>query len=298
MYSASCSIRAAAVFFAVCLFSWNATRPQTAEFASHARDFLLSANLPPAANPCAKNPDNAYPAPRLVTAAASNVPAVCDAPTAALPVVNPCDATSPVPTGCALPSDRVQADLDAMGKAGQKISLARQRVLEILQSENACTGWFQAKDPNPAATFRTLSFSLDQKGPDFIQEFKDAGPLIIYRSPYVAKVFQGDGAYGTITINSNGAFFASLARVEDVPKEGGPRMMHAAHALHVGPYNGGTLRAQMIALLHEFGHMLDLLPTDENNVDGKSVQNTNEVLRFCRAQVESLPGPGTLSARR
>jgi hypothetical protein len=293
MYSAPYSIRAATVFLAVSLFSWNAARPQTAEFASRARDFLLPARLPPAANPCPKNPDEAYAALHPATAARNDVPAVCDAPTAALPGANPCGARSPVRTGCALPGDRVQADLDAMGKAGQKISLSRQRVLEILQSENACTAWFQEKDPNPAATFRTLSFSLDQKGPDFIQELKDGGPLIIYRNPYVARVFQGDGAYGTITINSNGAFFASQAQVQDVPKEGGPRMMlmYGARALHVGPYDGGTLRAQMTALLHEFGHLLDLLPTDGNDVGGKSVQNTNEVLRFCRAQVESVRGP-------
>jgi len=50
------------------------------------------------------------------------------------------------------------------------------------------------------------------------------------------------------------------------------------------------MHAQILVLLHEFGHVLDLLPADENNVDGKSVQNTNEVLRYCRA--ESNPKEG------
>jgi len=50
------------------------------------------------------------------------------------------------------------------GQAGQKILRARDRVLEILQSENACSAWFREKDPAPAATFRTLSFEIDRKG--------------------------------------------------------------------------------------------------------------------------------------
>ena len=55
----------------------------------------------------------------------------------------------------------------------------------------------------------------------------------------------------------------------------------------VGPYQGDSLKAQMLALLHEFGHVLDLLPLDFNNVDGKSVQNSLEVLRHCRAEIEA-----------
>jgi hypothetical protein len=44
--------------------------------------------------------------------------------------------------------------------------------------------------------------------------------------------------------------------------------------------------------------VLDLLPADENDVDGKSVQNTSEVLRFCRAEIESKARRGAFSAAR
>jgi len=50
--------------------------------------------------------------------------------------------------------------------------------------------------------------------------------------------------------------------------------------------------------LHEFGHVIDLLPLDFNNEDGKSLQNTAEVLRFWRAEIVLNPERNTLSALR
>jgi hypothetical protein len=44
--------------------------------------------------------------------------------------------------------------------------------------------------------------------------------------------------------------------------------------------------------------LLDLLPVDEGDQDGKSVHNTYEVLRYCRAEVESKVKRGTLAAVR
>lgn len=183
-----------------------------------------------------------------------------------------------------------------MGKPGQKISVAREKVFEILRSENACRAWLQEKDSNPAVTFRTLSFELDHHGDEFVLESRDKGSLNIFRNPYVAKVTQGDGAYGMIMLNPKGAFFSSQARVLEVYKEGGPINIRGTRLLHVGPFDGDTLPAQVITLLHEFGHVLDLLPADQDNVDGKSVQNTNEVLRYCSAEIDVLAKRGTLSA--
>src|SRR5262249_31405321 len=144
------------------------------------------------------------------------------------------------------------------------------------------------KDANPAATFRTLSFVLDPRGDEFVREMKDAGPLNIFTSPYVARVMQGDGDHGTITLNPKGAFFSVAARVLEVTREGGPLTVRGTRLLHVGPYDGDSLPAQVTTLLHEFGHVLDLLPVDEHNVDGKSVQNTIEVLHYCRAEIGSM----------
>jgi hypothetical protein len=192
--------------------------------------------------------------------------------------------------------DLVQPNLDAMGKAGRKILRAREKVLEILGTENPCSAWFRAKDSNPAATFRTLRFELDLHGEEFIRESTDIGPVNLFRNPYVAKVIQGDGPYGTVTINPKGAFFSAMARVLEVRREGGPPNMRGARLLHVGPYDGDTLAAQVVALLHEFGHVLDILPSDQDNVEGRSVQNTHEVLRYCGAEVDLLSKRSTVSA--
>ena len=185
-----------------------------------------------------------------------------------------------------------------MGKPGQKILRAREKVLEILESENACTAWYREKDPFPAATFRTLGFALDGKGEEFVRESRDFGATIIFRNPYVARVFQADGPYGTVTLNVNGAFFYSLARVVELRKEGGPSDFRGARLLQVGPYTGDTLPAQVIALLHELGHVLDLLPADQDDHEGKSLKNTQEVLRHCRSVVESNLKRNTLNANR
>ncbi len=200
-------------------------------------------------------------------------------------------------TGCEEAKELAETNLEAMGKDGQKILRAREKVLEILGTENACRAWFRGKDSNPAATFRTLRYELDLHGEEYILESRDAGPLDLFRNPYVARVIQGDGAYGTVTLNPKGAFFMVMARVFEVRREGGPASMRATRLLHVGPYDGDTLPAQVVTLLHEFGHVLAILPSDQDNVEGRSVQNTHEVLRHCSGELDSLSKRSTVLAK-
>jgi len=269
---------------------------QTLKFARYPGNPPSPALLPVASNPCIWEAASGAPGSRAETIVASEARVSCDDPSAPVPVVNPCKPGGAARTACAGPNDPMQVQLDAMGKAGQKISRAREKVLEILSTENACRAWFQEKDSNPAATFRTLSYQLDRHGDASVLESRDKGPMNIFRNPYVAKVIQGDGPYGVITLNTNGAFFSTIARVLEVRKEGGPINLRGTRLLHVGPYDGDTLPAQVITLLHEFGHVVDLLPTDQDNVDGKSVENTNEVLHFCSAEIDTQTRRGFLSA--
>jgi hypothetical protein len=293
MYSVHGNIRAAIIFIAVSAFPFNIAFPQTARFEGRAGDPL---RLMLAGNPCARNAGRTPAALLADATAAGGASSPCDVPPAAIPAVKPCDGTSQARTGCDGPSDPVQAHLDAMGKPGQKITRAREKVLAILQSENACSAWFQKKDSNLAATFRTLSYALDRHGDEFVLESTDISAMNIFQSPYVAKVLQADGPYSTVTLNTKGAFFSGSARVLVVYREGGPSSFNGTRALRVGPYEGETPPAQVLTLLHEFGHVLDLLPTDGNNVDGKSVQNTKEVLGVCRAELDSLARRSALSA--
>ena len=301
MYSARRYIPAVTLLFIMSSLSGTVAFPQAVKFIRHAADPLPLANMLVGRAPCARDSGSAVTAPpaaTAATAASSDLGSPCDTPPVSVPSVNPCNASSPAQIGCHAPRDLVQEDLAAIGKAGQKILRARDRVLEILQTENACSAWFREKDSNPADTFRTLKFEVAGKGGEFVLESKDPDNMIIFRNPYVAKVFQGDGRYATITINLKGAFFSPVAMVAEVQKEGSPWNLRGVRVLGVGPYGGGSLHAQILALLHEFGHLVDLLPTDEGDQDGKSVQNTSAVLRFCRAEVESKIRRSTLTATR
>jgi hypothetical protein len=297
MYSAPRSLRAVALLFMSSL-SGTVAFPQGVNFIRGAADPLPLAKMPLGRVPCTRDSGGAVSAPSAATPATGEVSSTCDTPSVRVPSVNPCNSASPAETGCQAPRDLVEEELATMGKGGQKILRARDRVLEILQTENACSAWFREKDSNPADTFRTLGFRVDRKGEEFVLESKDPSNMTIFRNPYVAKVFQGDGRYATITINTNGAFFYPMAGVVELWKEGGRISRHAPRLTNVGPYGGDTKHAQVLVLLHEFGHVLDILPADENDVDGKSVQNSNEVLRFCRPEIESKARRGALSADR
>jgi hypothetical protein len=290
MYSAPRNIRAVTLLFILSSLSGTAAFPQSIKFIRRAVDPLPLAYASLGRAPCTREPANTAAVPNAASPVTDDVNSRCEAPPLNVPTVNPCKASSPAQTGCNAPRDLVQEELASIGKPGQKILRARERVLEILQTENACSAWFREKDSDPADIFQTLNFEVDRKGEEFVQESKDVSNMILFRNPYVAKVFQGDGRYATITINTKGAFFYPMAGVVEVWKEGGPLNHRGSRLTNVGPYAGDTMQAQILVLLHEFGHVLDLLPADENNVDGKSVQNTNEVLRFCRAEIESKAG--------
>ena len=297
MYSAQPFIRVATTLLIFWMVSCEIALPQTVSTRGGTGASFLLAHLPSAPERCAKSAGSSA-VPRADAEVAGDAPSSCGVLPAATPARKPCDAANRAGAECDEAKDWVQSDLETMGKAGQKILRAREEVLEILGTENACSAWFRSKDSNPAATFRTLRYELDLHGEEYILESRDAGPLDLFRNPYVARVVQGDGAYGTITLNPKGAFFAVMARVFEVNRDGGPASMRATRLLRVGPYDGDTLAAEVVTLLHEFGHVVDILPSDQDNVGGRSVRNTYEVLRNCRAELESLSKRGTVLAKQ
>lgn len=212
--------------------------------------------------------------------------------------VAPCNLTTQAVHPCSPSSDIVRDDLNTMGKHGQIILRARDKVLEILQSDTACAAWYRTKDPDPAATFGTLTFFLDPDGDVYVKQGPESGGTSLIRNPYVARVLQGAGRRSTVTINVNGAFFFSIANVIDDRFEGGPVSFHGSRSLQVGPYRGGSFHAQVLALLHEFGHVINLLPQDHDDYQGRSRKNTQDVLDVCRAEVESKEAPRTFFASR
>ncbi len=298
MYSASRSIRAVTMLMMSTL-SGTLAFPQAVKFIRHAADPLPLANMFSGRAPCTMDSGSAVVAAYAATPVTSDAGAPCDTPSVSVSPVNPCNpAARPGQIGCDGPKDRVQDDLAIMGKTGQKILRARDKVLEILQTENACSAWLRGMDSNPAATFRTLNYVVDRRGEAFVHVSRDTASQYIFRDPYVARVGQDTGAYATITLNAGGAFFQTQAAVLVGFGDGGLSKISGPRLMNIGPYPGDSVAGQMLALLHEFGHVLNLLPVDFNNEDGKSVQNTAEVLRFCRAEIESKVRRITLQAQR
>jgi hypothetical protein len=188
---------------------------------------------------------------------------------------------------CGEPADPVPGQLASLGKDGLKIMRARDAVLDILRSDNACSEWFETKEAKPATIFQSLRFEIDRKGQTEVFESRPTPATEIFHHPYVARATQDGGAYTPIVINAGGAFYRPQGMVAWFAAEGGPKKSDGVHGLTVGPYSGDTAEAEIVTLLHELGHVINLLPMDSDDLDGSSARNTNEVLRHCKAEVET-----------
>jgi len=185
--------------------------------------------------------------------------------------------------------DPVLEELKSLGAQGLTIELAREEVIEILEGRNRCAAWFEQAEPDAARKFRSLRYTIDESGPQYSLKIQNAAGEWLYQQPYTASSIEDAGAGSTITINRKGAFFQLRAGVRIVPKDGGPGGLGTSQLLHLDLYLGGTLGAQVTTLLHEYSHLVGLLPADSGSFSGRelSTQNTQMVLRHCRAQVEA-----------
>lgn len=195
-------------------------------------------------------------------------------------------------TACTKDDERIEARLHAMGKRGATIAEVRHQVLEILQSRNACSAWYQEVDADPAGTFRSLEFLLDENGPLYIQSMKDSEVGRRLKHPYVARAYENSGRNATIQLNVNGAFFNGATEVVEPYPGGGPLLRRGLHALSVASYSGNTSAAQVTAMLHELGHIVGRIPEDNDSWDGLSSRNTVEVLRYCRPEIDAVARRG------
>ena len=176
-------------------------------------------------------------------------------------------------------------DLADLGKRGQTIARVRGQVLEVLETENSCSAWFQKVDPDPAATFRSARFVVDEKGQKDIYALKIPGDFELLKHPYVASSIQNAGRNAVIQLNANGAFFVKISHVLDQPQPGEMLRLARLHGLRVASYEGDTPMAQITTVLHELGHITGRLPADDDSWTSQSEHNTEEVLRHCQAEI-------------
>lgn len=163
--------------------------------------------------------------------------------------------------------------------------------LTILQQENACSAWFRHFDPQVVSTFRSLHYYVEKDGPQHVTREKVDGAAWIEQGPYVARTIQASGSGATITINGNGAFFRDRGDIYRLDWRGGMATETGdRRVIHVGPYQGGTLRAQVITLLHELAHVVDAIPEDDSSRFGpaRSQKNTDVIVQQCKRSVDSL----------
>lgn len=186
------------------------------------------------------------------------------------------------------PLDDEAKELLAGGKPGFLIESVRSEVLSLLSESNSCTGWFLSADASAREKFRSLHFVLDREGKAEIVRLDGQDGLSAYYHPYVASTRQNVAPGSTITVNANGAFFRSNALVRDGGHAADRLSASSYRPLSVGIYAGGSPEAQLLTVLHEFGHIVDLLPVDAEVPSAPfiSIQNTETVLRHCRSQVQ------------
>jgi hypothetical protein len=174
-----------------------------------------------------------------------------------------------------------------MGVAGFAIAAIRQQVILILRENNSCSAWYAQAEPNPSEKFSSLHFRIDSEGEDTsFSDYNSFGQY--YREPYVARAQQEVGAGSTITLNAHGAFFQWQAPAK-LRWGAGPVLQQSPRPLRVGIYSGNSLNGQVTTLLHEFGHIVGLLPIDSGEANSAvvSTRNTDIVLHHCRKQIEA-----------
>jgi hypothetical protein len=184
--------------------------------------------------------------------------------------------------------DRIPSELAAMGKRGEVIARGRERILVILQSENACTAWFREADPDPAGVFRSLHYEIEEHGPFYIFHTKADRGGDVFKHPWAARSYEDQGRNATVVLNPNGAFFSSASPIMELESRGIVPRLVGNRTLIVGPFSGNTAGAQITILLHELGHIIGRIPEDADSWDGLSSRNTEEVLSHCRHEIRGI----------
>jgi len=149
---------------------------------------------------------------------------------------------------------------------------------------------------DPAALFETLSFTVDRKGEEFVLESRNPGDMSIFRNPYVARVFQADGSYATITNQPKRSVFLSNGQGRRSSK--GRRALESSRHTRVGrrAYQGDSMHAQISPYYMNLATWsISCLRMKETRMENQC-RIRNEVLRFCARKWNPKPG-GALSHR-
>lgn len=173
-------------------------------------------------------------------------------------------------------SDRREAELQR----------ARRQTLAILQADNACSAWFREADADAAHVFESARYEIVKNNPRYIFRMSIAYGNPLYKHPWAAKAYESSGRNSIIQLNANGPFFNTFSPVLVLDSGGMPTRVDGTHRLTIASFSGDSPKAQVTTLLHELGHIIGRIPEDDDSWDGRSVQNTKEVLRNCKKEIQ------------
>jgi hypothetical protein len=195
---------------------------------------------------------------------------------------------SSLPFECYEPSTRLTIELTGLGPRGDLIARVREQTLNILDEDNTCTTWFEKVEPNIADVFRSLHYDIDSKGTAEIHSGRDLLGDLYFMHPWGAKAVENAGRDAFIQFNANGPFFISKTHVTPADARGAVVRIEAPQPVYIGPYEGASTEAQLTIMLHELGHIVGRLPTDDISWNGRSSENTREVLRHCKKEIREV----------
>lgn len=195
---------------------------------------------------------------------------------------------SSLPVECYEPSTRLTIELSGLGTRGDLIARVREQTLEILEEENTCTAWFEEVEPSIADVFRSLHYDVDGKGTAEIHSGRDVFGDMYFMHPWGAKAVENAGRDAFIQFNANGPFFVSKTHVIPSDTRATDSRIEAPQPVYIGPYEGASVEARLTIMLHELGHIVGRLPTDDISWNGRSSENTREVLRHCKKEIREI----------
>ena|SRR5579862_453246 len=187
--------------------------------------------------------------------------------------------------GVAKEEGRSQSGLARVDKRLDTIKQVRAQTLEILRSENSCSAWFQEVDGDPAGVLTSLHYAIEKGLPLHVSRMADGRGGYRFKQPWVARSSENAGRNSLIELNVTGAFFNPVSSLMDVGPTGGFLRIAGFQRLTVGSFKGNTSEAQITTMLHELGHIVGRIPLDNDSWDGRSSQNTEEVMRYCGEEV-------------
>jgi len=173
-------------------------------------------------------------------------------------------------------------------KRADTMQRVRGQALALLQNENGCSAWFHEADDDPAGVFQSLQFKIEKEKQAFVLRVMDVHGGARYKHPWAARSWQWGGRNSTVILNPSGPFFNPILPVIDLGAGGAVVRYSGFRMLTIGPYKGDTTEAQITTLLHELGHVTARIPEDGDTWDGKSSENTEEILRHCKTEIQEF----------